>query len=121
MAKGPDYHNYTMTDLKEETYFSILPFSISVSQFFFKFSFPSSFQSHSQPLFYGKVYISDIVAQLCELEGWKNPKIVSTTATDYKDSCLDMGGVSALEYISTTLCENAVEAGGLGRELYHNS
>lgn len=111
MAKGPDYHNYTMTDLKEDKEKGIK--AMTKEERVTKFLM-AAYRS-GEIMNYGKVYISDIVAQLCELEGWKNPKIVSTTATDYKDSCLDMGGVSALEYISTTLCENAVEAGGLGR------
>lgn len=111
MTKGPDYHDYTMTDLKEDKEKGIK--AMTKEERVTKFLM-AAYRS-GEIMNYGKVYISDIVAQLCELEGWKNPKIVSTTATDYKDSCLDMGGVSALEYISTTLCENAVEAGGLGR------
>lgn len=68
-----------------------------------------------QPLEYGVVYISDIVAQLCILEGWSNPYIVSTAASSYKSDFLAMEGMSALEYISQKLCPNAVEAGGTGR------
>lgn len=111
ISKGVDYKNYTMTDLEEDKEKGIKKMTKEerVTKFLM-----AAYRS-GEIMNYGKVYISDIVAQLCELEGWKNPVIVATTATDYKDSCLDMGGVSALEYISTTLCENAVEAGGLGR------
>lgn len=67
------------------------------------------------PISYGVIYISDIVAQLCRLEGWNNPYIVATTATSYKADYLNMNGMSALEYISQKLCPNAMEAGGTGR------
>lgn len=67
------------------------------------------------PISYGVVYISDIVAQLCRLEGWNNPYIVATTASSYKSDFLNMNGMSALEYISQKLCPNAMEAGGTGR------
>lgn len=67
------------------------------------------------PISYGVVYISDIVAQLCRLEGWNNPYIVATTATTYKADYLNMNGMGALEYISQKLCPNAMEAGGTGR------
>lgn len=67
------------------------------------------------PITYGIVYISDIVAQLCRLEGWNNPYIVATTATSYKADYLSMDGMGALEYISQKLCPNAMESGGTGR------
>lgn len=67
------------------------------------------------PISYGVIYISDIVAQLCRLEGWNNPYIVATTASSYKSDFLNMNGMSALEYISQKLCPNAMEAGGTGR------
>lgn len=66
-------------------------------------------------LTYGVVYISDIVAQLCILEGWSNPEIAATTASSYRSDFLYMNGMSALEYISQQLCPNATESGGAGR------
>lgn len=73
----------------------------------------------AMPLNYGQVYISDIVAQLCILEGWQNPVIVPTTSVSYKSSFLSMNGMGALEYISQQLCPNACEDGGTGRVGFH--
>lgn len=108
---GIDYRLYEMTDLKEDKKLGIKKMSKKerVTKYF-----TAAYRS-GEVMGYGHTYISDIVAQLCELEGWKNPSIAATVASEYKEAYLDMGGMSALEYISTVLCEHAVEAGGLGR------
>ena len=69
----------------------------------------------ASPLNYGVVYISDIVAQLCILEGWKNPIIRTTKAVSYNSDFLSMGGMGALEYITQKLCPNAIEDSDSGR------
>ena len=108
---GPNYREWRITDLEadEETGQQAMTVEERVTQYL-----QAAYRS-GQPLMYGKIYISDIVAQLCELEGWENPKIVATAASSYKSDFLSMNGSTALEYITQQLCPNAVEDGGTGR------
>lgn len=109
--KGSDYRTYKITELKEDKENNVKAMSpeTRITKYL-----QAAYRS-ACPIKYGKIYISDIVAQLCALEGWKNPYIVSTTATSYKSGFLNMEGMSALTYIATVLCPNAVEEGGMGR------
>lgn len=109
---GVDFRKYPITALKDDDPLKGMK-AISAEKRITQYlqaAYRSAF-----PISYGKVYISDIVQQLCVLEGWQNPKIVSTTASSYSADYLKMDGMSALEYISQKLCPNAMEAGGTGR------
>lgn len=108
---GDDYHHYKITGLEanpKEGVKAMTPEERITAYL------QAAFRS-GDVLGYGQVYISDIVAQLCELEGWGIGKIVKTAPSSYKSSWLAMNGMTALEYISTVLTEHAIEADGMGR------
>lgn len=60
------------------------------------------------------IRVSDIVKNLCDLEGWKYDEktIVDTSYTNAADDSLRMNGEGAFEYIVEKLCPLAVDTGG---------
>lgn len=108
---GDDYHTYKIKDLTYDKKTGRK--AMTAKERIIKY-LQAAFRS-GDVIAYGQVYISDIVLQLCALEGWSVGKVVSTTASSYKASYLSMNGATALEYIATTLAENAIEAEGSGR------
>lgn len=60
------------------------------------------------------IRVSDIVKNLCDMEGWKYDEttIVDTSYTNAADDALRMNGEGAFEYIVEKLCPIAVDTGG---------